>query len=81
MKKINKYIELTDNISQVIEKYPYLSEVFLDYGLHCVGCFANVFDTIKGGCEIHGMTKNEINSLISDLNELVEINSKKNAKK
>lgn len=69
--KIKTYIDLKDNIGEIIVKYPYLSEVFLDHGLHCVGCFANAFDTIEGASVIHGMTKNDINNLLKNLNDTV----------
>lgn len=81
MKITYKHVKLTDNIAEVIDKYPYLSETFLDYGLHCVGCFAQVFDTIEGGCMVHGMTKKEINSLMTDLNKFVELKSNAKEKK
>lgn len=72
-----KYINLEDNIADVIQQYPETSEVFLSYGLHCVGCFANVFDTIEAGCEIHGMGDEEKLLLIKDVNLIVEKNEKK----
>jgi hypothetical protein len=31
-------------LGEVVYKYPESAEVLMDYGLHCVGCFANAFD-------------------------------------
>lgn len=69
-------ISLSDNIADVIEAYPETSPVFLSYGLHCVGCFANVFDTIESGCMIHGMGKEEQDMLLKDINLAVLKNEK-----
>lgn len=48
-----------------------LSETMLSYGLHCVGCHANVFDTIENGCRLHGMSEETIDRLVKDLNAVV----------
>lgn len=87
MKKLNsknskKYVYPSDNIAYVIEKYPESAEVFLSFGLHCVGCFANTFDTIEAGCMIHGMDKKEMQELLNEVNYVIGENLKvKNEKK
>ncbi|HSX39270.1 MAG TPA: DUF1858 domain-containing protein [Candidatus Saccharimonadales bacterium] len=60
------------NLAEVVFKYPKLAEVLLDYGLHCVGCAANSFDTIEMGSRVHGMTDEEINDMVVRLNEVVD---------
>jgi|GEM_PF-1234082 len=74
-------IQLSDNIADVIEQYPQTTPIFLSYGLHCVGCFANVFDTIEAGCLIHGMDKEEQDMLLKDINLAILKNEKDKAKK
>lgn len=59
-------------IAELMEKFPETEEVMLEYGLHCVGCAINEFDTIQGGAEIHGMSDDEIKGLIDDLNATLE---------
>lgn len=59
-------------IAELMEKFPETEEVMLEYGLHCVGCAINEFDTIQGGAEIHGMSDEEIKGLIDDLNSTLE---------
>ena len=59
------------NLAQVINQYPDTAEILLDYGLHCVGCFANTFDTIEMGSKIHGMSDAEIDEMVERLNEVV----------
>ena len=59
-------------IGEVIGKYPDSAIIFLEHGLHCVGCHASPFETIEEGCIVHGFGEKEINSLLNDLNDFVE---------
>jgi hybrid cluster-associated redox disulfide protein len=72
LKKQGNKINKTDNIAVVIEKYPETVSVFLNYGLHCVGCFANTFDTIEDGCEVHGFDLDVQKNLLADLNYVIK---------
>lgn len=60
------------NLGEVIYKHPAVAEVLLDYGLHCVGCFASSFDTIEEGAKIHKISDEEINEMIERINEVAE---------
>jgi hybrid cluster-associated redox disulfide protein len=60
------------NLAEVIFKYPQLAEVLLDFGLHCVGCMANSFDTIEMGAKVHGMSDQEVDEMVDRLNEVIE---------
>jgi hybrid cluster-associated redox disulfide protein len=60
------------NLGEVVRLHPNLAETLLDYGLHCVGCFASEYDTIEMGAKIHGMTDAEIQEMIDRLNEVLE---------
>ena len=59
-------------IGDVANKYPGAASIMLKYGLHCVGCAVNPFETIENGCLGHGMDENTINSLVDDLNKNFE---------
>lgn len=59
------------NLGEVVYKYPETAEVLTDYGLHCVGCFANSFDTIETGAKIHGMGDDEVEEMIDRVNEVI----------
>lgn len=65
-------IKKTDNLADVIFKYPAIAEVLLDYGLHCVGCMASSFDTIEAGAKVHGMTDEEIDEMVERVNEVAQ---------
>ena len=67
-----KYVNVNDNIAEVIQKYPESADVFLGFGLHCVGCFASAFDTIKAGAQIHGLSDEEIEDMLKEVNLTIE---------
>lgn len=64
-------VSLDMNLGMVVQKYPQAAEVLLDYGLHCVGCFANTFDTIEMGAKVHGMSQEEMEEMLERINELI----------
>lgn len=71
-KKTVEKITKDSNIAQLVMKYPQVAEVLLDYGLHCVGCFANSFDSLEAGAKIHGFTEEEVDDMVTRINEVVE---------
>lgn len=58
------------NLAEVVFRFPETAEVLMDFGLHCVGCAANSFDTIEMGAKLHGMNDKEIDELIQRVNEV-----------
>lgn len=56
------------NLGDIAKSYPAAANIMLEYGLHCVGCFANAFDTIETGARIHGMTDDEVQEMIERIN-------------
>ena len=63
--KITKEI----TIAEVIKKYPKTVFVFMDYGLHCVGCPMAQNDTIEGAAKLHQI---DLEKLLKDLNKIAE---------
>ncbi|MBW2992707.1 DUF1858 domain-containing protein [Candidatus Woesearchaeota archaeon] len=56
-------------IGEVVNKYPETIGVFMEHGLHCIGCAAAHFENIEQGCEAHGI---DADKLIEDLNKVIE---------
>lgn len=56
-------------ISEIVEKSPKAVELLSEYGLHCLHCFANQFDTLGNGALIHGMSDEEIDEMIAEVNK------------
>ncbi|MDP3976004.1 MAG: DUF1858 domain-containing protein [bacterium] len=58
-------------IGEVVELFPEATDIMLSYGLHCVGCHANAFETLEQGMLGHGFRDEDLNSLIQELNDFV----------
>ena len=62
-------IEKTMSIIDVVQKYPQTAEVFMKFGMGCLGCIAARFENIEQGAMAHGINADE---LVADLNKAVE---------
>ena len=51
-------------ISDAVGLYPEVVPIFMEYGLHCVGCFVAEMETILQGGLAHGMSEAEINVVV-----------------
>lgn len=68
IKTAEKPVKLDMTIGDVVEKFPDSAEVMLGYGLHCVGCAVNPYETIEQGAMGHGMSQETIEQMLSDIN-------------
>lgn len=64
-------ITRTTIIGDIMSKYPYAAEVFMDYGIHCVGCSASSFESMEQGILGHGFSEGELLDIIKELNDMV----------
>lgn len=55
-------------IGQVIRKYPKAVFVFIDYGLHCIGCPIAQGETIEQAVKLHRIN---LKDFLQDLNKAV----------
>lgn len=60
------------NIMDLVHNYPEAVPVLIEAGLHCIGCQLSVFDTLEGGCRLHGFDDETIEKLIKEMNERVK---------
>ena len=56
-------------IGEVIQKYPKATFVFLEYGLHCVGCPMASPETIEEAAKLHGIN---LKKFLEDLNKIAK---------
>jgi len=61
------------NLADVLFKWPQVAQVLMDYGLHCVGCGAAGFDTIEVGAKIHNLSEEEIEQMVTDVNQIINL--------
>lgn len=59
-------------LGEVVQKYPKAAFVFMQYGLHCVGCAVSSYETIEQGASGHGMPEEMIDEMVADANAFVE---------
>lgn len=69
-----KIVKKEDLIGKVIEKFPETAVVMLSHGLNCVGCSANKSETIEEGAMVHGLTNEEIQKIIKEINQIINKN-------
>jgi hybrid cluster-associated redox disulfide protein len=76
-KKTVKKIKITKNmlISDIFENFPSkniaLSNIISEAGMHCIGCGVAEFETLEEGAMVHGMSNDELDNLIEDLNKAI----------
>lgn len=58
-------------IGEIIEKYPEAAEILSNYGIQCIGCSANPYETLEQGTIGHGMSEQELENLVKELNNLI----------
>ncbi|MBI2629078.1 iron-sulfur cluster assembly accessory protein [Candidatus Pacearchaeota archaeon] len=67
-------------IADILEMHPdkamLLSEIMMEFGIHCVGCGANAFETLEQGVLGHGYSEKDLNKLLTDLNKAVNTKTK-----
>lgn len=63
--KISKEMKITE----VVQKYPHSIDIFMKYGMGCLGCAAARFENIEQGATAHGIN---VDNLVEDLNKALE---------
>lgn len=56
-------------LGEVAIESPKAAELLAEYGLHCISCFANSFDTLEMGAKVHGMDDDEVDDMIAEINK------------
>lgn len=54
-------------ISEVAKKYPKTTFIFMDFGLHCVGCPMASGETIEEAAKLHRL---DLEKLLEDLDKV-----------
>ena len=61
-----------DPMNVIMEECHRAAELLAEYGLHCINCFMNEYDTLEMGAQVHGMTENETQEMINEINNELE---------
>lgn len=61
-----------DPLGVIMQECPRAVELLAEYGLHCASCFANDFDTLEKGADMHNMTEEDMLAMIDEINTELE---------
>ncbi len=56
------------SIIGTVQMHPEIVNIFMQYGLGCIGCMAAHFETIGQGAGAHGI---DVDALIEDINKVI----------
>ncbi|HEX9664288.1 MAG TPA: DUF542 domain-containing protein [Patescibacteria group bacterium] len=59
-------------MGEIVKQYPQVAPIMLDFGLHCVGCHVAFWETLEEGIASHGMTEDDLDALLKQLNEAIK---------
>ena len=68
---INKDTIISEILTINPNKSALLTEMLMDFGIHCVGCGASTFETLGQGVLGHGYTEDQLTKLVEDLNKAI----------
>ena len=60
------------NILDIVNQFPQSVEVFMKYGLGCIGCAAARFENLEAGARVHGF---DADQMVDDINAAIEANA------
>ena len=63
-------------VSEIVSQFPTTVPIMLAYGLHCFECGASELETLEEGTIGHGMTQDDLEMILKDINEEAEKNEK-----
>jgi len=56
-------------ISDILRDCPKTLEYLAEYGLFCISCPLNQFDTLETGAKIHSMSDKALQKMINEINQ------------
>jgi hybrid cluster-associated redox disulfide protein len=56
-------------ITEIVSKYPQTVDVFMHYGMGCIGCMAARFENLEQGAQAHGI---DVDAMVKDLNKAIK---------
>lgn len=59
-------------IGDIIQQYPDAAPLLTDYGIHCVGCHVSPYETLEEGLRSHGMSEEQIDTILSEVNQKLD---------
>lgn len=60
------------NVQELAELHPSAGDILATYGLHCIGCAYSEVETLEEGAKAHGLTDDDIDNILIDLEDLLK---------
>jgi hybrid cluster-associated redox disulfide protein len=67
-------VTLQTNIGELIENYPQVVEVLIDYGIPCASCHFSSYDSLGDSIAEFRLEEEDTADLLAELNEIVALN-------
>ena len=61
-------VKKNELIKNIENDCPRAIELFIEYGLYCIHCFFNQYETLEQGAKVHGMSDEEIERMVQEVN-------------
>ncbi len=58
-----------NTFAEALEAKPEAAEIMFKYGLHCIGCMFSPMETIEEGGKAHGLSDQDIEEMLEELNK------------
>lgn len=58
-------------INDLVNQYPQVLEILIDYGFHCIGCALSTGESLEQGALVHGLSDSDIEELVARLNDVI----------
>jgi|SRR3989344_4192138 len=75
-RKITRDMLIAEILAENPAKAQLLSEMMIDFGIHCVGCGAAAFETLEQGVLGHGFSEEDLKNLVKQINEALKDDSR-----
>ncbi len=59
----------SDLLINIGQDSPRAAQLLAEYGLHCLTCFLREYETLEIGAKVHGMTNDELDNMIKEINK------------
>lgn len=66
--KAGDFVRPENNVMQVLEVYPEMGPLLMEYGMSCVGCFVSYDENIWQAAQAHGL---DVFEIIGEMNEYI----------
>lgn len=60
------FVRPDHNLMDILTVYPEMGSLFMEYGMHCIGCFASYDENLWEACQVHGL---DVFEILGEMNE------------